>query len=70
LDLDQSTERASYRLINEILNAMNEQKKVGGIFCNLQKTFGCVNRNILLIKLEFYGVTGTILKLITVFFGR
>jgi hypothetical protein len=32
-----STDKASYRLINEILNAMNERKVVGGIFCDLQK---------------------------------
>jgi hypothetical protein len=51
-------------LINEILNAMNERKMVGGIFCDLQKAFDCVNHNILLSKLEFYGVTGRTLKLI------
>jgi hypothetical protein len=39
---------------------MKERKVVGGIFCNLQKA----NHNILLIKLEFYGVAGTILTLI------
>jgi hypothetical protein len=56
-----STDKASYRLINEILNTMNERKVIGGFFCDLQKV--CVNRNILLTKLEFYGVTGTTLKL-------
>jgi hypothetical protein len=59
-----STDKASYKLINEILNAMNERKMVGGIFCDLQKAFDCVNHNILISKLEFYGIAGKTLKLI------
>jgi hypothetical protein len=35
------------------LDQPHQRKVVGGIFCNLQKTFDCVNHNILLTKLEF-----------------
>jgi hypothetical protein len=59
-----STDKASYKLIDEILNALNNRMMVGGIFCDLQKAFDCVNHNILLTKLEFYGITGIAHKLI------
>ena len=59
-----STEKASYKLIDDILNALNNRMTVGGIFCNLQKAFDCVNHDILLTKLEFHGITGIAHKLI------
>jgi len=37
---------------------------VGGIFCDIQRAFNCVNYNILLTKLEFCGITGITYKLL------
>jgi hypothetical protein len=54
-----STESASYNLINNILEALNNKFTVRGIFCDLTKAFDCVNHTILLSKLEFYGITGS-----------
>jgi hypothetical protein len=41
-----STEKASYKLIDDILNALNNRLMVGGIFCDIQKAFDCVNHDI------------------------
>jgi hypothetical protein len=53
-----STAKATHKLTNAILDALNNKKTVGGIFCDLEKAFDCVNYNILLSKLEHYGVRG------------
>jgi hypothetical protein len=58
-----STEMATYTLLNNILSSLDKKHYIGGLFCDLQKAFDCVNRNILLAKMEFYGISGIVIKL-------
>ena len=63
--------KASFKLIDKILKSMNNKHLVGGIFCDLQKAFDCVSHDILIKKLEFYGITGKFGALIKSYFkGR
>jgi hypothetical protein len=59
-----STKNASYKLIDDILTAMNNKLYVAGMFCDLQKPFNCVNYKILLDKLKFCGIVGKFYSLI------
>jgi hypothetical protein len=45
------------------MSSLDRKNFVGGLFCDLQKAFDCVNHNILLAKIEFYGISGTVNKL-------
>jgi hypothetical protein len=55
---------ATFTAINNILLALNNKLAVGGIFCDLTMAFNCVNHEVLLAKLEFYGIHNTAGKLV------
>jgi hypothetical protein len=57
-------------LINNIFQALNSKKLVGGIFCDITKVFDSVDHEMLLAKLKFYGVQGNFLKLIASYFNN
>lgn len=52
-----SPEKVSYKLLDDVLSALNNKLLVNGIFCDLEKAFACLNHDILLSKLEFCGIT-------------
>jgi len=54
-------------LINNILSPLNNKIIVGGLFCDLQKAFNCINYDILLSKMKFYGILGVANKLMKLY---
>ena len=54
---------AMYALLNNVLSSLDKKKLVDGLFYDLQKAFDCVNHEILLAKMEFYGISGIANKL-------
>jgi len=64
------TNNATYELTIEILNAMNNKLLVGGIFCDLEKAFDCVNHDFPLSKLKFYGISDKAFQLYQSYLGN
>jgi len=53
-----STDEAIFKLIYEVLNALNDKSLAGSIFFDLEKSFDSVNHSLLIKKLPYYGITG------------
>ena len=57
-----STDSDIFKLIESIFNAWSNKEYVMGLFCDLTKGFNSVSDEMLILKLEFYGVKGCILN--------
>ena len=53
-----SIDKAMFDLTDRILDSLDQHQQVGGIFCDLCRAFDCVDREILLGKMNCYGVQG------------
>jgi hypothetical protein len=51
-----SAENATFELTECILKSLNQKMHVDAIFCDLAKAFDCVNHEIFLTKLRYYGI--------------
>lgn len=53
-----STLTATCELLKDIYDSLDERKFCGALFLDLQKAFDTINHELLLQKLEFYGIRG------------
>jgi hypothetical protein len=51
-------ENAAFTLLNKVLTALNNKFKAKGFICDIENAFDCINDDILLQKIELYGISG------------
>ena len=57
-----SSINAVTELVSHVIKGMNRNENAISVFLDLSKAFNTVNHNILLRKLEFYGIRGIVLQ--------
>jgi len=53
-----STTSAIFTVIDSVLQALDDKLHVASVLCDLSKAFDCVNHDLLLKKIKFYGIRG------------
>ena len=49
-----------FKLVKSIFSAWNNKEYITGLYCDLTKAFDSVSHELLILKLEFFGVKGCI----------
>lgn len=55
-----STITAIHSFVSEIVHALEGGLRVSGVFCDLSRAFDCVGHDLLIEKLEYYGIRGIV----------
>ena len=64
------TNHAIIALVERVSRALDTEKKFNGVFLDLRKAFDTVNYDILINKLEYYGIRGNILNWLKIYLSN